>query len=104
MSTEESNENIEEFEKEILKHRLKMVNYKSQIATMIDDGSVMILSIGALPDGQPTRATKDISPKDPEFIDICKTFKLNKPGDSYYKTYKLVDRNWILESEGKEKD
>lgn len=100
MSSEERDEDMIAFRKELDAHRKQMVDYKSEIATMYESGSIVIMDKGALSDGQPTIVTRDINPTDPDFINICKSFNLNKPGDSYFKTYKKVGSDWVLDSEG----
>ncbi len=65
-------------------------NIKVEMATMRDNGLIVLIDKGALASGQPYLGTQDVSPKNPEFIDICKSFNLNKPGDSYFKKYKLT--------------
>ena len=103
MSSEDRDEDMIAFRKELDAHRKQMVNYKSEIATMYESGSVVIMDKGALANGQPTIVTRYINPTDPDYIDFCKSFNLNKPGDSYFKTYKKVGSDWVLESEGKNK-
>lgn len=49
---------------------------KVDIATMDHDGSIMIIDKGALESGQPTLATQDVSKKDPDYIEYCKSFQL----------------------------
>lgn len=83
--------------------RRDFVGFKTEIATFRSDGTVLVIYKGALPDGQPTLAHKAIPKSDSEFIEVCKSFKLNQPGDSYFKTYRRVDENWVLDSEGENK-
>ena len=71
-----------------------------EIGVMRSDGGITILDKGALESGQPTLATQDVSQKDPEFIEYCKSFHLNKPGDSYYKQYQWINESWVLVAEG----
>lgn len=73
---------------------------KVEMATMDERGLIVLIDKGALPSGQPYLGTQDVWPKDPEYIDYCKSFHLNKPGDSYYKQYRWIDEKWVLESEG----
>lgn len=73
---------------------------KVEMASMDANGSIMIIEKGALRSGQPTLCTQDVRPKDPDYIEYCKSFHLNRPGDSYYKQYKRIDGKWTLQSEG----
>jgi len=73
---------------------------KVELASMDERGLIMIITKGALPSGQPYQGTQDVRPKDSDYIEFCKSFHLNKPGDSYYKQYRWIDEKWVLESEG----
>lgn len=95
-----SNMSEEELEAYYTSKRKEYANIRVETAIMLDSGIIMYGEKGHLDDGQPVASNLDIKPEDANYKETCKTFNLNKPGDSYMKQYKWVDGEWILESEG----
>ena len=78
-----------------LKIGLAMVGRRIESAVMLDNGTLMMSSQGATPDGQLVSSNWDVRPDDPAYRETCQTFRLEKPGDSFAKEYRLVDDKWV---------
>jgi len=76
-----------------------MIGRRIDSAIMLENGTLMMSSQGALDDGQMTSANWDILPCDPDYAKTCKCFGLEKPGDSNAKGYRWIDGNWVDDTE-----
>jgi hypothetical protein len=74
---------------------LSMVGRRFESAVMVDNGSLMMSSQGALASGQITNANWDVRPDHPQYAAICRRFNLQKPGDMHSIEYRLVDDRWL---------
>lgn len=95
-----SNMSEEELEAYYKSRKELAANHKSEAALMLENGNIMFSEKGALSDGQPVHGNRDIKPEEADYGEICKSFNLSKPGESWFKNYERVDEGWKLVSEG----
>jgi len=74
---------------------LAMIGRRCESAVMLENRGLMMSSRSALDDGQLTNANWDVFPDDPKYLELCKRFNVQKPGDIGSIEYRSVDGRWM---------
>lgn len=96
------NEDIKEVDEELAEEqrfeaqmRAKLAGTRSDQATMLDDGMIIVSTVIHHPDRRESTSNRDVPIDDPDYKRICVEFAINKPGDRGSKQYRWVDGAWV---------